>query len=502
MKKFERNFIRYTDAGLPVIYVDTLEDDKARDIIFKICGRVERGIVEWSLSGAFEYSGTSVMEIPPADLAATLQLLIADDNLDNKTLILRDAHFFLDKPETIAAIKKLAQGINGGKYDCTVCIIAPLVTLPRELVNYITVMELDDLTENSIKEIVSNFIKMQKISPPRADLLEKLVTRLKGLSQTEIGNILSLSISEDGMLDYSDLPLILEQKQQMIRKSGILEMVRVKESMDDIGGLEILKAWLKRKAEIFKQIKKAQDFGVDIPKGVLIAGMPGCGKSLTAKAAAKAFDIPLLRLDMGRLMGKYVGESEGNMRRAIKITEASSPCVLWIDELEKAFAGIGANSSEVTTRLFGNFLTWMQEKDSLAFVVATANKIDALPPELLRKGRFDEIFYVDLPNKAERKKIIEIHIKKRRHARDLETINLNTLVEKTEGYCGADLEGIVREAIEIAFVNKKPRLSTENLLDAIENTHSLSEIMKDSIENMKKMYQNLKLKSASSKLED
>ena len=502
MKKFERNFIRYTDAGLPVIYVDTLEDDKARDIIFKICGRVERDIVEWSLSGAFEYSGTSVMEIPPADLAATLQLLIADDNLDNKTLILRDAHFFLDKPETIAAIKKLAQGINGGKYDCTVCIIAPLVTLPRELVNYITVMELDDLTENSIKEIVSNFIKMQKISPPRADLLEKLVTRLKGLSQTEIGNILSLSISEDGMLNYSDLPLILEQKQQMIRKSGILEMVRVKESMDDIGGLEILKAWLKRKAEIFKQIKKAQDFGVDIPKGVLIAGMPGCGKSLTAKAAAKAFDIPLLRLDMGRLMGKYVGESEGNMRRAIKITEASSPCVLWIDELEKAFAGIGANSSEVTTRLFGNFLTWMQEKDSLAFVVATANKIDALPPELLRKGRFDEIFYVDLPNKAERKKIIEIHIKKRRHARDLETINLNTLVEKTEGYCGADLEGIVREAVEIAFVNKKPRLSTENLLDAIENTHSLSEIMKDSIENMKKMYQNLKLKSASSKLED
>ena len=502
MKKFERNFIRYTDAGLPVIYVDTLEDDKARDIIFKICGRVERDIVEWSLSGAFEYSGTSVMEIPPADLAATLQLLIADDNLDNKTLILRDAHFFLDKPETIAAIKKLAQGINGGKYDCTVCIIAPLVTLPRELVNYITVMELDDLTENSIKEIVSNFIKMQKISPPRADLLEKLVTRLKGLSQTEIGNILSLSISEDGMLNYSDLPLILEQKQQMIRKSGILEMVRVKESMDDIGGLEILKAWLKRKAEIFKQIKKAQDFGVDIPKGVLIAGMPGCGKSLTAKAAAKAFDIPLLRLDMGRLMGKYVGESEGNMRRAIKITEASSPCVLWIDELEKAFAGIGANSSEVTTRLFGNFLTWMQEKDSLAFVVATANKIDALPPELLRKGRFDEIFYVDLPNKAERKKIIEIHIKKRRHARDLETINLNALVEKTEGYCGADLEGIVREAVEIAFVNKKPRLSTENLLDAIENTHSLSEIMKDSIENMKKMYQNLKLKSASSKLED
>ena len=440
------------------------------------------------------------MEIPTADLAATLQLLIADDNLDNKTVILSDAHFFLDKPETIAAIKKIAQGINGGKYDCNVCIISPLVTLPRELENYVTVMELDDLTEDSIKEIVSNFINMQGISQPKADLLEKLVTRLKGLSQTEILNILSLSVSEDGMLTYSDLPFILEQKQQLIRKSGILEMIRLKESIDDIGGLEILKAWLKRKAEIFKQIKKAQDFGVDIPKGVLIAGMPGCGKSLTAKAAAKAFDVPLLRLDMGRLMGKYVGESERNMRHAIKITEASSPCVLWIDELEKAFAGIGASSSEVTTRLFGNFLTWMQEKDSLAFVVATANKIDALPPELLRKGRFDEIFYVDLPNKAERKKIIEIHIKKRKHARDLATIDLDKLVEKTEGYCGADLEGIVREAVEIAFVNKKARLSTENLLDAIESTNSLSEVMKDSIENMKRMYQILKLKSASYKL--
>ena len=236
-----------------------------------------------------------------------------------------------------------------------------------------------------------------ELDPLTEDNIEKIITRLKGLSQTEIYNILSLAVSEDGMLTSRDLTNILEQKQQLVKKSGILEMISVKETMNDIGGLENLKRWLLRKAEIFKQIKKAQDFGVDIPKGVLIAGMPGCGKSLTAKAAAKAFDVPLLRLDMGRLMGKYVGESEGNMRRAIKITEASSPCVLWIDELEKAFAGIGGGGSEVTIRLFGSFLTWMQEKDSLAFVVATANKIDSLPPELLRKGRFDETFYVDLP---------------------------------------------------------------------------------------------------------
>ena len=494
MAKFEKTFTRYLDAVLPVIYVDTLEDDKAKEIIFKICQNDNRGIIEWSLSGAYDYIDNS--EIPQADLATTLQLLIADDNLDNKTVILRDAHFFLDKPETIATLKIICQGINSGKYDCNVCILSPLVKLPKELENYITVIELDDLTENDIKEIIKNFFAEQNINNPKDDLLEKLITRLKGLSQTEINNILSLAVIENGMLTYADLPLVLEQKQQMIRKSGILEMIRVNESMDDIGGLENLKTWLLRKAAIFQQIKKARDFGVDIPKGVLIAGMPGCGKSLTAKAATKAFGVPLLRLDMGRLMGKYVGESESNMRRAIKITESTSPCVLWIDELEKAFAGIGDNGSEVTTRLFGNFLTWMQEKDSLAFVLATANKIDALPPELLRKGRFDETFYVDLPNAAERKKILEIHVKKRR-PNDWHKIDFDRIVSETGGYCGADLEGIVREGIETAFVNKKTVLTTEDILNAIKNTHSLSEVMKDSIENMKKIYRDLKLKSAS-----
>ena len=197
-------------------------------------------------------------------------------------------------------------------------------------------------------------------------------------------------------------------------------------------------------------------------------------------------------------MGKYVGESEGNMRRAIKLTEASSPCVLWIDELEKAFAGVKSDGggSEVTMRLFGNFLTWMQEKESLAFVVATANKINVLPPELLRKGRFDETFYVDLPKKDERKKILEIHIRKRRN-QDLSKIDLDNLVNKTNGYCGADLEGIVREGIEIAFVNKKDSLTTDDILEVIKNTHSLSEVMKEQIDDMKKSYKDLKLKPAS-----
>ena len=275
-------------------------------------------------------------------------------------------------------------------------------------------------------------------------------------------------------------------------------MVPVKETLDDIGGLENLKYWLKKKSSVVKNMTQARAFGVDTPKGVLIAGIPGCGKSLNAKAAASLFEVPLLRMDMGRLMGKYVGESEENMRKAIALAEAISPCVLWVDELEKAFAGIGNGGSgaEVTTRLFGNFLTWMQEKTSPAFVVATANDITKLPPELLRKGRFDEIFYVGLPNENERKHIFEIHIKKRRPA-DLAKIDLNILTAQTKGYSGADIEGVVRDGIENVFASGGTALTTQDILDAIKNTHSLSEIMKDSLEQMSKLYETNKFKNAS-----
>ena len=278
MKNFERDLIRYTDASLPILYVDTLEDDRAEEIIRELCAEHRRGLIEWNLAGTWDFSDGQKIALPKDTLDKTLQLLIDNDDLDNKSIILRDAHFYLDKPETISALKTIAQGITSGKYDCNLGIIAPLVPLSKELEKYTTILELDPLTENDIEKIIHDFIETQGIDPPKKDLIDKLVTRLKGLSQTEIYNILSLAISEDGMLTYSDLPNVLEQKQQLIKKSGILEMVRVKESMNDIGGLENLKRWLLRKAEIFKQIKKAQDFGVDIPKGVLIAGMPGCGK--------------------------------------------------------------------------------------------------------------------------------------------------------------------------------------------------------------------------------
>ena len=275
-------------------------------------------------------------------------------------------------------------------------------------------------------------------------------------------------------------------------------MIPLKESIEDIGGLENLKEWLVRKAKVYKNMNTARAYGVDMPKGVLIAGVPGCGKSLSAKAVAKLFEVPLLRLDMGRLMGKYVGESEGNLRKAISLAEAISPCVLWIDELEKAFAGIGGNGggAEVTTRLFGNFLTWMQEKESPTFVVATANDITKLPPELMRKGRFDEIFYVGLPDEEERKRIFEIHISKRR-SQDLNGIRVIDLVKKSKGFSGADIESVVKDAVESAFADGKNSIETQDIISAISNTHSLSEIMKEDLDKMTKEYESRKFKNAS-----
>ena len=514
MKDFQEKIERYMDARMPILYIDTFEDDIAADEIKNVARRKRRGIYEWSMQGFFFEEKDTIYAQSDAELVGTLkQLISAKDDLTNKVLIIKDIGSFFNihgenahstLPLLISQLKFLSQQINKGLLsdagidDFTIFIIAPLMTIPKELESYMTIINMDYLDEKGIYKLISGFVKELEIRQPTNDLMDKLIMTLKGLTKTEIFNILELAVSDDGELDYTDLALIREQKQQMIKKSGILDMVPLKESLDDIGGLEILKKWLLRKAEIFKNITKANEFGVATPKGVLIVGMPGCGKSLTAKAAAKAFDVPLLRLDMGRLMGKYVGESEANMRRAILLTEASSPCVLWIDELEKAFAGIGANNtgSEVTIRLFGNFLTWMQEKKSLAFVVATANDITKLPPELLRKGRFDEIFYVNLPNRQERENIFAIHIGKKRK-KDLPNINMKQIVDKTEGYCGADIESIVHDSLEEAFVQKKTKLTTEDILNAIKNTHSISETMKDSLDKMAKNYQERKFKNAS-----
>ena len=450
--------------------------------------------LEWNGAKGFVDFRTKQPLIKGKNLVETLRLLDSDNELDRKFLVLKDAIGFLEEQEVTALLKDVALQISQG-LDTVIVIVSSIVKIPKELEKFITIVELEYPTQDEIKKQISRFSEEQD-SPISDSLLEEMSISFKGLTEFEIESLLATALAQNGMFTRQDLNLIFEQKQQMIMKSGILEMIPLKERPDDIGGLESLKTWLRRKAKVYKSINKAMDFGVDMPKGVLIAGVPGCGKSLAAKVTAQLFEVPLLRLDMGKIMGKYVGESEENMRKAISLAEAISPCVLWIDELEKAFAGIDGSGSEVTVRLFGTFLTWMQEKTSPAFVIATANDITKLPPELMRKGRFDEIFYVGLPNRKERKKIFEIHIAKRRKS-DLSNIDLDMLVSKTEGYSGADIEGVVKDAVENTFADDKTSLSTDYIISSINNTHSLSEIMKESLNKLSKEYETRKFKNAS-----
>lgn len=500
---------QYFDARFPILYLNTFEELDGLETIFQAAQGCNRQVLVWSyadgldlyVKGELKEKNINRTAKTPLNvvLENTLIRMLDAQQLDGKVIVFTDIHHYLEDTAVIALLKKFVNQINEGDDgdDFSLVFLSPIVKIPRELEKYITILESEYMDFTAIRQEIVNFINEQELPIVSNDLLDEIAMALKGLTKFEISNLLSLAYSDDGELTRGDLKLIYDQKKQMIMKSGILEMITVKEKITDIGGLENLKEWFQKKARVIKNINAAEKFGVSMPKGVLIAGVPGCGKSLSAKAAAALFEVPLLRMDMGRLMGKYVGESEGNLRKAITLSEAIAPCVLWIDELEKAFAGIGGGGgSEVTTRLFGNFLTWMQEKESAVFVIATANNIMELPPELMRKGRFDEIYFVGLPKPEERKKIFEIHLKKKR-PQDISGIDLQQLVNKTEGYSGADIEGVVKDAVEDVFASGKDRVTTNDVIKMIENTHSLSEIMKEPLEKMNKEYKERKFKNAS-----
>ena len=422
-----------------------------------------------------------------------------EDGYDHNTfIVLKDIHRDLTNPVIIALLKRIAEdNLYREDYNCTVFIISPEIVIPPELENYVTVFDIPLPSGAEITYIIRKFAADLEITID-PDVVGDIALSFRGLNEFQIRQILNLAYQDGGTITSDDKQLILREKEQFIKKSGMLELVNFRETIDDIGGLDNLKNWLRRKSVVFASLDKAIRFGVDVPKGIMIIGMPGCGKSLTAKAAASLFRIPLVRLDVGRVLGKYVGESEDNMRKALSISEAISPCVLWVDEIEKAFSGVGGTGggAEVTTRLFGQFLTWMQEKDNTVFIIATANDISTLPPEFLRKGRFDELFFVDLPHSEERRKILEIHLKKRgKWHRDIDTI---ALIKETEGFNGADLESVVKDTIELAFIRGKDTVETGDLVAAAKSTKSISTTLKEKIAKIKADISKLDIRSASS----
>ena len=489
-----KKLLPFIDANYPILYIHSYEEMKVYTDIVQLAKDENKRKDIWSL-------------VVEDDLETFLLDYVKGlESLDEVFIILKDVHSFLDEKhpnnqKIVALLKELVHRImTDDDSNANIIIISSILTIPKELEKFITVFELELPTFDEIKIFVQSFSDEQDANIS-SDNLKRLATYLKGLTQQEIEMLLRMAIQENGTLGGSDdEKLILNEKQQIIKKSGILEMITTNLTLDDIGGLDNLKEWLKNKSKVFKDIKKAKEYGVDTPKGAFIVGMPGCGKSLTAKATAILFDnIPLLRLDIGRLMGKYVGESESNMRKAISQAEAISPSILWIDEIEKAFTGIGqgGSGSEVATRLFGFFLTWMQEKTSEVYVIATANDISNLPPELLRKGRFDEVFFVDFPNETERKQIFKVHIKNRKNGnKHIDSIDFSNLAKETKGYSGADIETVVKETIEYCYINKIEIATTKNYLDSIKSITSISEMLPEKIEDYNNLKEKMKVKSA------
>lgn len=501
------NLEKYLRARRPIIWINSSDYKEVDGIVLEASKEYENKVIyEYRALGAvdFETKGNSD-EIK--DIYTMLDTIFSEGIKRDVFLLIKNADEEIKKPENLAYIKKIAElRYSNPNYNFTTIIVSESGNVPKEIEKFTSILDIPTMSTLEIEEYIREFAKLNDVKIDEEDIGEISIS-LKGLTKLEIDHVLNMMIEGKKNISISDRNIIIREKGQIIKKSAVLEIIDFKEKITDIGGLEGLKEWLESKAKIFRKLDEAKKFGVDTPKGVLLVGMPGCGKSLAAKASARLFNAPLVRLDIGRLLGKYVGESEHNMRVALKMAESISPCILWIDEIEKAFAGLNQDggASDITKRLFGQFLTWLQEKENTVFVVATANDISMFPPEFLRKGRFDEVFFIDFPNQEERERIFEIHLEKR--GKLYEDIDIEKLAKETEGYCGADIEEIVKIAIERAFIEKdgtedeeEDILYTQDLLDAVKSIDSLSTILADKIETLKKGYERFKIKEASKKL--
>jgi len=485
-------------AGYPGLYIHSGEEARVDTMLQDVASQLGLHPKEWNLGYGwvdFVNKQPRGSQGPRTDLAESLPSLL-DDDLDHKLFIIKDARSALEnQPLAVARLKQLLNRIQRHhRGTSAVVLVSETLHIPSQIEAQITLLPLPLPRGEEITSQLEAVCQQLDLLVPEG-LRQRLHAACSGLNQEEIRSALAMVRQHHEQINDAALVLIQHEKEQIIAKSGVLEMLRVNENATDIGGLENLKTWLGRRAQIFRRLGEARDARVQAPKGVLIAGMPGCGKSLTAKAAAGLFQLPLLRLDSGSLLGKYVGESEHNMRRALSMAESVSPCILWIDELEKAFVGLTSGSgSEVSSRLFGYFLTWMQEKTGAVFVIATANNIATLPPELLRKGRFDEVFYVGFPNAVERGAILDIHLKG--ETVQLEPAQRSKLVTQCRDYAGADIQNAINEARETAFLDGRP-LKFEDLEAAIDLTVPLRETLRDQVAKYEELFEKFKLKPAS-----
>lgn len=473
---FSDEFELLLRARYPLIYIPTREEERVENAIAQIAKKQgNRGIYIWDFVDG--YTGN------PNDNGFgkrnPLQALELVEKLPANApaiFILRDFHRFLEDVAISRKLRNLAKLLKSQPKNLV--LISSVVAIPEELSEVLTVLEFPLPNQAEIAAEVQRILAATGESLSK-NTLDEIVRCCQGLSIERVRRVLAKAIATHGKLDADDLELILQEKRTIIRQTQILEFYPATEQISDIGGLDNLKEWLLRRGSAFSE--QARQYGLPHPRGLLLVGIQGTGKSLTAKAIAHHWHLPLLRLDVGRLFGGLVGESESRTRQMIQLAEALAPCILWIDEIDKAFAGFESKGDAGTTsRVFGTFITWLAEKTSPVFVVATANNIQALPPEILRKGRFDEIFFVGLPHQDERRAIFEVHLSRLR-PHNLKNYDLDRLAYETPDFSGAEIEQALIEAMHIGFSQNRD-FTNDDILEAVSQIIPLARTAAEQIE--------------------
>jgi adenylate kinase family enzyme len=478
-------------ARYPILYILSSEESRVQALLGVIAQKRQKRIFEWSVTTGLVPTGTSIQSqkhraSPTKDPLVALDQVI--DQVEPAIFVFKDFHPFLGK-SNFGVVRKLKEiALQFKNSQKTIIIISTVQEIPAELEKEITLLvhPLPDLEELSalldrIGEDVRQFPNVNVELGVRDR--ERLLQAALGLTLGEAENVFARIIVKGGKLSGDHVNEVFAEKQQIIRKSGLLEYYASEENFSNVGGMAVLKSWLNKRALAFSD--QARAFGLPAPKGILLLGVQGCGKSLCAKAVASQWQLPLLRFDMGRMFGSYIGSSEENARKAIAVAESVAPAILWMDEIDKAFSGISSSGSAdggTTARVFGTFLTWLAEKQSSVFVVATANDISHLPPELLRKGRLDEIFFVDLPDAGERTEIFRIHLNRR--GRSPEQFDLAALAAQSANYSGAEIEQAVISGLFEAF-SRGTELTTEHVLESLSQAVPLSRTMSEQITGLR-----------------
>jgi len=474
-------------ARYPILYVITSEELRVQELLAQVAARRQKKLYEWTYSSGLVPAGTSIQSQRSRNPAtreplAALDLVI--EQVEPAIFLFKDLHPFLTR-SNFAIIRKLKDiALNLKNSFKTIVLISPLMEIPAELDKEITVLNFPQPSKEDLGQLLDGIVHdVAETSRIQIELdqesRERLVQAALGLTLGEAENVFARLLVKDQRLSAEQVNEVFAEKQQIIRKSGLLEYYAAEEDFASVGGLAVLKDWLTKRAVAFTA--EAEAFGLPAPKGILLLGAQGCGKSLCAKAVARVWQLPLLRFDMGRMFGSFVGSSEENIRRAIAVAESVAPAVLWVDEIDKAFSGSQSSAltdGGTTARVFSTFLTWLSEKSAAVFVVATANEVSQLPPELLRKGRFDEIFYVDLPSADERREIFHIHLAKRHRNPDL--FDLAALAGASHDFSGAEIEEAIISALYDAFYDRQ-ELSTGHILVALGQTVPLARTMAEKV---------------------